>query len=76
MVEEASEIRIYPSKLDYDVWAVISYNSEAKNRIRMLSAATPCVVIKKRSGEDVLALLLSLFDSYLQALAELEADGE
>lgn len=76
VVEEASEIRIYPSKLDYDVWAVLSYNSEAKNRIRMLSAATPCVVIKKRSGEDVLALLLSLFDSYLQALAELEADGE
>jgi transcription-repair coupling factor (superfamily II helicase) len=75
VVEEVSDVRIYPSKLDYDVWAVLSYSTKFKNRVRMIGTGNPCVVIKKKSGEDVLELLMSLFCDYERVLAELEAES-
>ena len=75
IVEETTDIRIYPSKIDYDVWAVLSYSTKFKNRVRMIGTGNPCVVIKKKSGEDVLELLMSLFCDYERVLAELEAES-
>ena len=76
IVEENSDIRIYPSKLDYDVWAVLSYSARLKGRVRMIGTENVCVVIKKKSGENVLEFLLSLFEDFLKTREELEKDGD
>ena len=75
IVEEMSDVRIYPSKFDYDVWAVLCYTPNLKNRVRMMGTENVCVVVKKKSGEDVLEFLLSLFKNFLRVRDELEQES-
>ena len=75
IVEEINDIRIYPSRLDYDIWAVLCYKPDLKNRVRMIGTENVCVVIKKKSGENVLEFLLSLFYEFDRVRDELERDG-
>ena len=76
IVEEIGDIRIYPSKFEYDVWAVLSYTARLKNRVRMIGTETPCVVIKKKSGEDVLSLLLELLNDFIRIRGEIENETD
>ena len=76
IVEEDRAVRIYPSKIDYDVWAVLSYGVKFKGRVRMIGTENVCVMINKKSGEDVLTLLLSLFNDFIRIRDEIEQQDE
>ena len=60
--------------LYYDVWALLAYRTKLKGRVRMIGTENVCVTIKKKSGENVLEFLLSLFDDFLKTKKELEKD--
>ncbi|MBO7303324.1 MAG: transcription-repair coupling factor, partial [Clostridia bacterium] len=76
ILEETGNIRIYPSRLEYDVWAELSDMPTLKNRISMIGTENVCVVIKKKSGENVLNLLLTLFRDFLRIRKEIEEEFE
>ena len=76
ILEETGNIRIYPSRLEYDIWAELSDMATLKNRISMIGTENVCVVIKKKSGENVLNLLLTLFRDFLRIREEIEKEFE
>ena len=75
IVEETQDVRIYPARLDYDVWGSLCYAADFKNRIRMLGSENVCIVIRKKSGENVPELLLSLFKEFERIRNELEQEN-
>ncbi len=62
IVEDISEVKIYPLTFDYDVWADVLELKQFKGRIRIIGAERLCVVIKKKSGENIPETLLGLFE--------------
>ena len=76
IVEEPNELKIYPEKIDYDVWAVLSYGKLLKSRTRIIGTGNPCIVVKKKSGEDVLELLMSMLKEYERISAEIEQEND
>ena len=75
VLEESGEIRIYPAKFEYDVWAEISASAAFRGRIRMTGTENICVLLKKKNGENAPELLLSLFETFLRTKALLD-NGE
>ena len=75
IVEEVREVRIYPSNTDFDIWAALFYDPKFKGRARIIGTGNPCVVITKKSGEDVLSLLLSLFGEYERIRSETKEES-
>ena len=76
VVEELNEIKIYPSKNDFDVWGALSYEENYKPRMRLLGNETFCVTLKKKLGEDNFEFLMNLFKDFLRIREELEKDSE
>ncbi len=74
VVEEATEVKIYPSKVEYDVFAELSELKKFKNRIRMLGSESFCVLVRKKSGENVPDMLLEFFEDFWRIRNELEAE--
>ena len=64
IVENATDIRVYPASFDFDIWGEISDNKELRGRVRFMGTDSLCVVIKKKSGENVPQMLLELFENY------------
>ena len=70
VVEEQSEIRVFPSVFDFEVWSELSDIQKYKGRIRVMMTEPPTVVIKKQKGENVPEMLLELFERYSALLTQ------
>ena len=68
VIEEQSEIRIFPSAFDFEVWSELEDDAKYKGRIRVVISEPPCVIIKKQRGDKVPELLLELFYKYFDIL--------
>ena len=66
VIEEATEVKIYPSVFDFEVWSELA--DIYKGRIRVLMSEKPTVVFKKQRGEDNLSVLHKLFCQYDEIL--------
>ena len=75
VVEDAAEIKIYPSSFDYDVWAEVTELKQFKGRIRFIGSERLCVVIKKKSGENIPDVLLELFEDIQRIRNEISNQG-
>ena len=64
----------FRTNTDCDIWAVLFYDPRFKGRSRIIGAGNPCIVINKKSGEDVLSLLLSLLSEYERIRAEIKEE--
>ncbi len=65
IIEEQAIIKIKCNEVDYIIWHGLS--NEFRGRLRLGGGDSPCVNLKKQSGDNVPALLLSLFEKYLKA---------
>ena len=74
IVEDISDVKIYPSTFDYDVWAEVLESKQFKGRIRFIGTENLCAVIKKKSGENVPEMLLGLFED-IQKIRVASADA-
>ncbi len=72
VVEDGSEIKIYPVELDIGVWSDLAF--EYKGRLSVTMAETPYLRLRKHSGENVPELLYSLFTRYIE-LASAESEN-
>ena len=70
VVEDNTEIKIYPAKFDIGVWSDLAF--EYRGRLRVIMAENPAVSLRKQSGENVPQMLYKLFTRY----AELEAEAK
>jgi len=70
IIEEQSEIRIFPSTFDFEVWSELESFDSYKGRIRVIVSEPPCVMIKKQRGDKVPEMLLELFEKYFEILAK------
>jgi transcription-repair coupling factor (superfamily II helicase) len=71
VVEDGSEIKIYPVELDIGVWSDLAF--EYKGRLSVTMAETPYLKLRKQSKENVPELLYALFSRYIElATAEKE----
>ena len=70
IIEEHSEIRIYPSAFDFEVWSELGQLDKYKGRIKVTMSEPPCVVLKKQKGDKVPEMLLELFEKYYVLLQE------
>ena len=68
VVEDGSEVKIYPAEFNVGVWSDLSF--EYKGRLRVVLTENPCVRFRKQSGENLPKTLYSLFCRY----SELEAE--
>ena len=73
IVEEATEIRVYLSKFEYDVWSELLDGPLLKNRSMLIAAETPNILIRKKSGENSLKLLSAVFNEFIN-IRELLSD--
>lgn len=68
VVEENTELKIYPSVFDFEVWSELS--DEFKGRIRLVMSDEPMICFRKQKGDNIPALLFNLFSRYEKILAE------
>ncbi len=66
IIEEQSEIRVTPSVFDFEVWSELS--DLYRGRIRVLMSDSPTVAIRKQKGDDVTAMLYTIFCQYEEIL--------
>jgi transcription-repair coupling factor (superfamily II helicase) len=70
IVEEQNDVRILPAVFDVEVWMELESDPAYKGRIRIVGSEPPCVMIKKKNGENLPEMLLKLFERYAVILAE------
>ena len=75
IVEDMREVKVYLADSDLDIWAALCYSPEYKTRLRMVGKENPYIVVTKRAGEEVLALLRTLFKSYEQICSEVNQES-
>ena len=68
IIEEQSEIKIFPSVFDFEVWSEIEAIERYKGRIRVIVSEPPCVMLKKQRGDKVPEMLLEMFEKYFEIL--------
>ena len=73
VVEDGSEIKIYPAEFDVGIWADLS--DEYKGRMRIIMSDTPGVKFSKKSGENTPKVLYTLFCKYYE-LAKAEQNED
>ena len=64
VVEDGSEIKIYPSEFDIGVWSDLS--DESKGRMRIIMTDNPGIKFKKANGENTPKTLYNLFSRYFE----------
>ena len=62
VVEDGSEIKIYPAEFDIGIWSDLA--EEYKGRIRVIMTDNPGVKFRKQNGENTPKVLYSLFSRY------------
>ncbi len=68
VIEEQSIVKIKCKQLDYMLWHAIS--EEFRGRLRLGGGDTPTVHFRKQSGDNILELLLKLFERYSELARE------
>ena len=68
VVEEPSEIRIFPSAFDFEVWSELTDDDRYKKRIRVVMSEPPSIIFKKQKGDKVPDMMLELFEKYRRIL--------
>ena len=62
VVEDASEVKIYPSAFNIEIWSDLAF--EYKGRMRVIMTDNPGIRVRKQSGENVPDMLYKLFSRY------------
>ncbi|MBQ7384116.1 MAG: transcription-repair coupling factor [Clostridia bacterium] len=68
VVEDGSEVKIYPAKFDVVVWSDLAF--EYKGRLRVVMSENPSVNFRKQSKENLPDVLYQLFTRYSALEAE------
>ena len=74
VVEDDTDVRIYPDKFDVGVWSDLAF--EYKGRLRIIMTDPPGVRFRKQPKEDLPKTLYTLFCRYEQLAREAEALSE
>ena len=69
IVEDASEVKIYPENFDMDTWSALF--DTYKNRMRMVMGEKVCICFRFKKEENLPALMYKLFTKYLEIKKEL-----
>ena len=72
IVEDASEVKIYPEEFDMDVWSVLF--DAFKNRMRMIMGEKISISFRFKKEENLPTLLYKLFTKYLEVQKELSEE--
>ena len=68
IVEDNSEVKIYPASFDVGVWSDLAF--EYKGRLKIIMAEPPGVKFQKKNGEDLPLVLYQLFTRYGELQSE------
>ena len=69
IVEDVSDVRIYPEKFNMAVWMELS--ETFKNRLKLTTGESVCVHFKFMKGEDLPVIMYKLFTKYIECEKEL-----
>ena len=69
IVEDSTEVRIYPEEFDLEVWSTLS--DILKNRLRVVMGEKVSVAFRFSKQEDLPALMYKLFVKYLECQKEI-----
>ena len=69
IVEDSTEVRIYPEEFDLEVWSTLS--DILKNRLRVVMGEKVSVAFRFGKQEDLPALMYKLFVKYLECKEEI-----
>ncbi len=73
VVEDTSEVHIYMSGLDIEIWSQLS--DEFRGRLRLVMSEKPGVNFRIQKGDNVPELLYKLFDRYSELEEEAKAEN-
>ncbi len=73
LVEDQSEVKIYPVEFDMEIWSMLS--DHYKNRLRVSMGDSVCVLFRFKKEENLPSILFKLFTKYLEFKKELEAEN-
>ena len=66
-MEDAGEVRIYPSKFELEVWMELS--DMYRGRLRVMMSDVPSIKMSKQSKDDIPELLCELLHDYISVKA-------
>jgi len=74
VVEDAMDVRIYPSKLDIEIWSELS-DYYGGGRLRILMSENPAISFRKGKNENLPEALYALFRRYCEFELALKEEG-
>ena len=73
IVEDTTEVRIYPEEFDLEVWSMLS--DALKNRLRVIMGEKVSVAFRFSKQEDLPTLMYKLFVKYLEYQREISSQN-
>ena len=73
IVEDTSEVKIYPEEFDMEIWSMLS--DAFKNRLRVLMGEKVSVAFRFNKEENLPTLMYKLFTKYLEFEAEISSQN-